>query len=390
MSSTVAIIGGGYGGASVAKALDAEADVVLIEPRDAFVHAAGSLRALVRPDWAPNMFFAYDNLLERGRVVRDKAAAVDARGVTLASGERVEADHIVLAVGSGYPYPAKTEKLDRADALAELAATHDELAKSARVLIFGAGPVGLELAGEIASVWPEKTVTIVDPRESLLDGFDDALRADLLAQLAGLGVRLRLGVSLPEPASAPGVHGPVRTGDEEADIWFRAHGVRTNGDFLDGFPRDERGRVRVTGRLTVQGHENVHAVGDITDVAEAKMAGYAMQHAAVVAENILAVIRGEEPTAEYVPSPVPAILLPLGPEAGVGQFPGEDGAWVLPREMVIDYKGRDLFSGKFHELFGTRPVEVEAVAPGAAEAVAPGAVEPEAVAVAVGSVVQRG
>ncbi|GLZ77615.1 pyridine nucleotide-disulfide oxidoreductase [Actinorhabdospora filicis] len=360
MSSTVAIIGGGYGGAQVAKSLDAEADVVLIEPRDAFVHAAGSLRALVRPEWAPNMFFSYDNLLERGRVVRDKATAVDARGVTLASGERVEADHIVLAVGSGYPYPAKTETPDRAAALAELAATHEELRKSARVLIFGAGPVGLELAGEIASVWPGKAVTIVDPRESLLDGFDEALRADLLEQLAGLGVRLRLGVRLPEPASEPGVHGVVSTGDEEADIWFRAHGVRTN--FLAGFPVNERGRVRVTPRLTVEGHTNVHAVGDVTDVPEAKMAGYAMQHAAVVAENILAALRGEEPTAEYHPSPVPAILLPLGPEGGVGQFPGEGGAWVLPREMVVDYKGRDLFSGRFHELFGTAPVEPDAVA----------------------------
>ena len=41
MSRTVAVIGGGYGGSAVAKALDPEADVVLIDPRDAFVNAAG-------------------------------------------------------------------------------------------------------------------------------------------------------------------------------------------------------------------------------------------------------------------------------------------------------------------------------------------------------------
>lgn len=40
----------------------------------------------------------------------------------------------------------------------------------------------------------------------------------------------------------------------------------------------------------------------------------------------------------------------------MGKFPGENGAWVLPKEMVVDYKGRDLFTGKFHELFGTEPV----------------------------------
>lgn len=52
MSRTVAVIGGGYGGAAVAKALESEADVVLIDPRDAFVNAAASLRALTQPDWA--------------------------------------------------------------------------------------------------------------------------------------------------------------------------------------------------------------------------------------------------------------------------------------------------------------------------------------------------
>ena len=45
MERTVVVIGGGYGGSAVAKALDAEADVVLVDPRDAFVHSAGSLRA---------------------------------------------------------------------------------------------------------------------------------------------------------------------------------------------------------------------------------------------------------------------------------------------------------------------------------------------------------
>ncbi|MET9591273.1 FAD-dependent oxidoreductase [Streptomyces sp. NPDC006516] len=103
MSRAVAVIGGGYGGAAAAKALAEEADVVLVEPKDAFVHAAGSLRALVQPDWASSIFFPYGRLLSRGRVVQGRAASVDPRGVTLESGERIEADHLVLATGSRYP-----------------------------------------------------------------------------------------------------------------------------------------------------------------------------------------------------------------------------------------------------------------------------------------------
>jgi hypothetical protein len=44
----------------VAKALDAEADVTLIDPREAFVNAAASLRALTQPNWAPYAFFSFE------------------------------------------------------------------------------------------------------------------------------------------------------------------------------------------------------------------------------------------------------------------------------------------------------------------------------------------
>lgn len=107
MSRTIVVIGGGYGGAAVAKALESEADVVLIDPREAFVNAAASLRALTRPDWAGNMFFPFETLLRQGKVIRDRAVSVDPSGVTLASGEHVAADYVVLATGSSYAYPAK-------------------------------------------------------------------------------------------------------------------------------------------------------------------------------------------------------------------------------------------------------------------------------------------
>ena len=152
------------------------ADVVLIDPRDAFVHSAGSLRALVQPDWAGNIFFAFDTLLTQGSVVRDRVVGVDPGGVTLASGRRVEADYLVLASGSSYAYPAKPNADTTVEALDELRRTHKELADAERVLIVGAGPVGLELAGEIKEVWPDKHVTVVDPTEQLLPAFEPEMR----------------------------------------------------------------------------------------------------------------------------------------------------------------------------------------------------------------------
>lgn len=360
MGDRVVVVGGGYGGATVAKALDADTDVVLVEPKDAFVHSSAALRALVRTDWAERMFLPYDRLLAHGSVLRDRATAVDPGGATLASGRRVDADHVVLATGSAYPYPAKMDTDVTAEALDRLRATRDALDRSPRVLITGAGPVGLELAGEILAEWPDKQVTIVDPADRLVPGYLTEVRDELHRQLDALGVELRLGTRLAgEPPTAPGVAATFTVdttgGALTADIWFRCHGVRVNGDMLGrelAAARNERGEIRVTERLTVVGHDTVYAVGDVTDVPEAKRAGHATRHAGVVAANILAQVRGEQPSAVYHPAPVPMVLLPLGPAGGVGQMPTDDGPVALPAEQVSAYKGTDLMVGRFAELFG--------------------------------------
>ena len=161
---TVVIVGGGYGGIRAAKALDDVADVTLIDPTDAFVHNIASWRALVDPEWLERIFFPYEHLLAHGRFLRDRAVAVDGRRVTLASGDVLVPDYLVLATGSAYPFPAKTEEPDIASARARHRAAHEALLAADRALIVGAGPSGLELAGEIKSFYPEKQVTIAERR----------------------------------------------------------------------------------------------------------------------------------------------------------------------------------------------------------------------------------
>src|SRR5450755_861295 len=159
---TAVVIGGGYGGVNVAKALDADLDVVLVEPKDAFVHNVGALRALVEPAFLPKIFLPYDRLLARGRVVRDRAVEVSAHRVVLGSGESITADYVVVATGSTYPFPAKSDAHDAADAIDNYRAAYDELTHTNRVLLVGAGPVGIEPAGEIKAKWPDKHVTLLD------------------------------------------------------------------------------------------------------------------------------------------------------------------------------------------------------------------------------------
>lgn len=56
-----------------------------------------------------------------------------------------EPDYLVLATGSWYPFPAKTEEPDIASARVGLSGAHDALLAADRAVIVAAGPAGLEL-----------------------------------------------------------------------------------------------------------------------------------------------------------------------------------------------------------------------------------------------------
>jgi apoptosis-inducing factor 2 len=353
---SVVVIGGGYGGINAAKALDDVADVTLVDPTEAFVHNVAAWRALVEPEWLDRIFLPYEHLLANGRFVRDRAVGVDGRRVTLASGDVLEPDYLVLATGSSYPFPAKTEERDVETARSRFRAAHEALLAADRALIIGAGPAGLELAGEIKAFYPDKHVTLADVSEDILTGpYDKPLRDELRRQLDGLGIELRLGSALSElPSAPPATLAPIRIGTEDggelvADIWFRAFGVRPHSEYLGGGSleerRDERGYLRVDEHLRVLGETNVFAVGDVSD-ADRDMAGIATQQAGVVAANVGALIAGEGELTSWETFP-PLIAIPLGPEGGAGFI----GDGVADAATISELKGQHMLVDTYASLF---------------------------------------
>jgi apoptosis-inducing factor 2 len=364
---SVVVIGGGYGGSSAAKALDDFADVTLVEPRDAFVHNVAALRALVEPEWLSRIFYPYDALLANGRVVRDRAVAVEPGRVELASGDVLTAVFLVIATGSTYPYPAKSGTDETSAALHRYRLSHEELALASRVLIAGAGPTGLELAGEISDRWPEKRLTIVEPELDVLAGpYRQDLRDEVRRQLGERGVEFLLGESLaPEPESPPALYGLLAATTSagrtiQADIWFRCHGLAPVSGYLRGELAAVRladGSIEVTPELLVKGQMAVFALGDASS-ADLKTAGRAGRQAEVVAANIRALVEGGELTA-YEPSP-PAIVIPLGPSGGASQLPSQDD--IAGAETTAAIKGEHMFVDAYRERFGlTEAAAVSAV-----------------------------
>ena len=356
---SVVVLGGGYGGINVAKALDEVAEVSLVDPAEAFFHNVAALRALVDPRWLERIFLPYRHLLCAGRFIRGRAVSVDGRRVRLASGEVLQPDYLVLATGSAYPFPGKTGQLDVARVRARYRAAHRALASAERALILGAGPVGLELAGEIKASFPGTRVTIADTAGAILAGpYPGELREELRNQLRELGIELRLGIApatLPSPPPAARGLIQIGTGDGEdlaADIWFRAFGARPNTGYLGGPPggrRDEHGYIQVDRYLRVAGETRVFALGDIAD-ADRNMAGIAGHQAGLVAGNIRTLITGEGELTSWVKFP-PVIVISLGPKGGAG-FTGDR---MIGPATVAAIKGRDMFVTGHAALFGATP-----------------------------------
>lgn len=375
MTASVVVVGGGYAGAALAHTLDATFDVCVVEAKDTFFHSVAALRGLTQDDWAQRIFLDYSGLLERGQVIRDRAVRVDSRGVRTASGRWITADFVVLASGSSYPFPAKMDVDDSGSAIARLTETRADLEAAGRVLLLGAGPVGVELAGEILEVWPDKQVTIVDAMADVLSGrYLPELRGEIRAQLGRAGVRLVLGSPLVAPPAPPSgrlarfeVSTAAGTGIP-ADIWFQCYGVRPQSDYLVGDLSGARradGQIDVDEHLRLPGHHTVFAIGDVSVRAESKRVPTAREQASVVAANIAALAAGRAPGTTYRPGRADLIVLPFGSAGGASQLEGADGVRVVGAERTSELKGRDLFLGQFAQMFAPPARDQTQPAPGA-------------------------
>jgi pyruvate/2-oxoglutarate dehydrogenase complex dihydrolipoamide dehydrogenase (E3) component len=271
--------------------------------------------------------------------------------VLLDSSRRLDADYVVVASGAKYRYPAKADTDGDEDTMVRYRETHAALQRARSVLLLGAGAVGVELAGEITSTWPDTRVTIVDPLLELLGGrYDAALCAELRRQLEARGVRLLLGRTVSLPSTPPGELLPFAalTDDGEevrADMWFPCFGISPDADYLGA-----NGWLDVTPELRLRGSANVFAIGDVTGAAEWKNASTAQLQAEVAAHNILAHARGGD-TRVYEPVR-PNITIPLGSTGGAAL---RAGGVILGAEETVEAKSRVMHVPHYTEVLGAQP-----------------------------------
>ncbi|MBT0569720.1 FAD-dependent oxidoreductase [Curvibacter sp. CHRR-16] len=357
------IVGGGYLGAGLARRMDAHADVTLVEPREAFVHNSAMIRALVEPALLEQVLMPYDKLLQRGRVLRQRATALHADGVTLANGERLHADAVVVATGSRYALPFKPAG-DSIEALRQACLdTHQQLQAAKTVVIIGGGAVGIELAGEIAASMPGKQITLVNKDPHFLPDYPDRLGQKIQSQLQAMGVHtmhsnyaLRL-----NQRHAP-YCGTVQLFQGQtlyADLIIPVVGASAQSELLTTLPDVQLGSA---GRIITDdwlrpspSMPKVFAAGDVADTTDGMTIVAALRQLPWLAKTLRRVLNGGpvQRGCHYHPWQQAPILLPLGPRKGnswLPYIPTHKLAVQGPRLTSL-MKGRDLFIPKYRKLF---------------------------------------
>jgi NADH dehydrogenase len=337
MAARVLILGGGFAGIGAARALEkVDAEVILVDKHD--YHTFQPLLYQVATDLLEpsavghplrDLFHDQPNV----RVHLDEVTGIDLakREARFAEMKPITYDYLVLALGAevnffgsaGAPEHAfpmytlsdamrvkdhllkKWEAADKDAALAEDGALH--------VVVVGGGPTGVESAGALAELYSTNLaedypdlhseharITLVEASPELFGMFKENLRKYTKEALEKRSVDVLLGeiVESVEPTRVMLKSGKVL--EAHTLIWGAGLQASPLAQSLE-LELEKGNRINVELDLTIPGHPEAYAIGDIAWITDSKthdvlpqLGSVALQAGAAAGENIARQLAGDE------------------------------------------------------------------------------------------------
>ncbi|CAK7216290.1 hypothetical protein SBRCBS47491_002774 [Sporothrix bragantina] len=345
------VVGGSYVGVNVAQqlaaALSGRFRVVLIEKNSHFNHlfAFPRFAATAKVD-TKKAFIPYNpgtfantpggpgaNTVVQARATGLTRTAVELdRQVSLSSSDgsgqttlvnSIPYEYLVLVTGTQLVPPSAnpgTEKKEGVEYLQQHAA---QVEKANKIAIIGGGAVGVQMATDIKEIYPNKSVTLVHSRPTVMNRFHTDLDAIVKARFAEMGIETKLSSRVASPlTSTAAPEGQTidvicQDGSKlETELAIVCTGQTPQSGLLKALSPasiNEAGFIKVRDTLQVQDPElnNIFAIGDVADTGAAKAARPASKQATLVVQNIQHLLNNE-PLDKYTNIDPAGIHMTLG------------------------------------------------------------------------------
>lgn len=293
------IIGGVAAGASAAarlRRLDEHAEIVLLERGAAIsyancglpYHVGGVIKDRARLSvMPPAKFAAWFNVdvrtnCEATAIDREKKEVVC---VVETGTTRLQYDRLLIATGAmpvgdaytdaTHPHVAHLWTLADMDrVMGKLSSVAGRRALPGRVIVIGAGFIGLEVAENLRQRGLD--VTVIQRGEHVLPTMDAEMAQPLAAELRGMGIEIRFGRTVADFVESPdGVEAVLDDGERlAADLAIVSTGVRPRSELAKaaGLTLGPRGHIVVNEHLRTS-DPDIYAAGDVIEVVDPVFGG---------------------------------------------------------------------------------------------------------------------
>jgi NADH dehydrogenase len=333
----IVIIGGGFGGLYAAKELMHQPVSVTLLDRTNHHLFQPLLYQVATAGLSPgDIAQPIRHILRDAENIEILMEGVDrvdvAQKLVITGNQEIPYDYLIVAAGARHSYFGHDEweqfapglksledalelrrRILKAFEFAEIATDPAERKKALTFVVVGGGPTGVEMAGAIAElahrsladdfhhVNPrDAQVILVDAAPRILPTFEAKLSESARKQLEQLQVEVRTGVMVKD-VGPDGVHAGDELIPTRTIVWAAGNAASPLAKSL-GAELDRAGRVTVNEDLTIAGHPEVFAIGDMalfthqTGQSLPGVCPVAMQMGTHAAKNILAASEGRAMT----------------------------------------------------------------------------------------------
>lgn len=322
MSHRIVIVGGGFGGVTAALHLSKkhlnDTEIILISDKPNLEYY-GVLWRLVGGAKLGEACIPLKAMLGKNVTVDiDAITSINAKAKKV-NGVKAAYDYdtLILAPGSVPAYfniPGMEEHsitMKSAEEALKIRRIIQSQKANGSYVIVGAGPTGIEIAGEIIRLVPAADVHLIEAMNRVLPSVEPKASAKVLKRLKDLKINVYVNTAVAS-ADSTGITFKDGTKMSATTLMWTA-GVKAHPlvSSIEGLESDSRGRATVDGQLRAKGQKDIFILGDCALTKFSGMAQTAHEDGKHVA-NVIAAEHAGKPAPAYKPV-APAYAIPVGP-----------------------------------------------------------------------------